>query len=137
MEYALLGFKIGHLFPVVKQVIDVSIPDIRQVSPYLLGRPVLPFQRFKFLYHSVIKTLPYRSGRNTADYRIRRHIFRNNGTGGYDCPIADVNASHNHCFVAYPYIVAYHDVTFVIPSRCHVRFLQLPILIKEREGVGG
>ena len=62
-------------------------------------------------YHFFIETLPYRSGRNTAHYRIRRHVFRNNGTGGYDCPVADVNACHNHRFVACPYIVAYHDVT--------------------------
>ena len=119
------------------QLIYITFPNIRQTLPYLLDRPVPPFQRFKFPYHFFIETLPYRSGRNTADYHIGRHIFRNNGTGGYDRPVADVNACHNHRFVAYPYIVAYHDVAFIVPSRCHVRFFQVPILIKEREGVGG
>lgn len=137
MEYSLLGFKVGHLFPVIKQVIDVIIHDISQTSPYLFGRPVPPFQRFERPYHFLIETLPYRSGRDTADYRIRRHVFRNNGTSGYDCPVADVNTSRNHRFVTYPYIVAYHNVTFVVPSRCHVRFLQIPVFIKEREDVSG
>lgn len=120
MEYSLLGFKVGHLFPAIKQVIDVTIHDIRQAVANLFGRPVPPFQRFKFPYHFFIETLPYRSGWNTADYRIGRYVFRNNGTCGYDCSIADVNASHNHRLVTYPYIVAYHDVTFVVPSRCNI-----------------
>ena len=112
------------------QLIYITFPNIRQASLYLFSRPVPPFQRFEFPYHFFIETLPYRSGRNTADYRIRRHIFRNNGTGGYDCPVADV-------IVAYPHIVAYHDVAFVVPSRYHVQFLQAPILKKEWKGVGG
>lgn len=47
-------------------------------------------------------------------------IFRNNGTGGNDRPVSDVNARHYHRFIAYPYIIAYHDVAFVVPSCCHV-----------------
>ncbi len=42
-EYSLLGFKVGHLFPAIKQVIDVTIHDIRQAVANLFGRPVPPF----------------------------------------------------------------------------------------------
>ena len=118
------------------QLIYITFPNIRQTLPYLLDRPVPPFQRFKFPYHFFIETLPYRSGRNTADYRIGRHVFRDNGMGCYDCPVSDVNTCHNHRFVTYPHIVAYHNVTFVVPSRCHIRFLQVSILIKEWKSVG-
>ena len=38
MEYSLLGFKVGHLFPAIKQVIDVTIHDIRQAVANLLDR---------------------------------------------------------------------------------------------------
>ena len=126
-----------HTISHLQQPVYITFPDIRKTSLYFLGRPVPPFQCFEFPYRVFIETLPYRSGGNTADYRIRWHVLRNNGTGGYDCPIADVNTSHNHRFIAYPHIVAYHDVTFVVPSRCHVRFLQIPVFIKEREGVSG
>lgn len=109
-------YTISHL----QQPVYITFPDIRKTSLYFLGRPVPPFQCFEFPYHFFIETLPYQSGRNTANYRIRRYIFRNNGTGGYDCPVSDVNACHYHRFIAYPYIIAYHDVAFVVPSCCHV-----------------
>ena len=109
-----------HTINHLQQPIYITFPDIGQASPYLLSRPIPPFQRFELLYHFFIETLPYRSGRNTADYRIRWHIFRNNGTGAYDCPVSDVNTRHYHRFIAYPYIVSYHDVAFVVPSRYHI-----------------
>ena len=109
-----------HTISHLQQPVYITFSDIRQASPYLLGRPVPPFQRFEFSYHFFIETLPYRSGGNTADYRIRWHVLRNNGTGGYNRPVPDVNARHYHRFVTYPYIIAYHDVALIVPSRCHI-----------------
>ncbi len=41
-----------------------------------------------------------------------------------------MDTSHNYGFIAYPYIIAYYDVAFVVPSRSYICLIQFPIFIK-------
>ena len=41
-----------------------------------------------------------------------------------------MDTSHNYGFIAYPHVIAYHDVAFVVPSGSHICLIQFPIFIK-------
>ena len=48
-----------------------------------------------------------------------------------------MDTSHNNGFIAYPYIIAYYDVAFVVPRRGDILPVQSPLLEKERERIVG
>lgn len=52
------------------------------------------------------------------------------GTCGNNRSVTNMNTCHNHNFVADPYVIADHNISFVVPCSSNIRLLQFPFFIE-------
>lgn len=82
------------------------------------------------------KTLFNGPGGHPAHDGVGRNIFCDHRPGADDCPVTDGHASQYDRLIADPDIIADDDVSFIVPGRCHVSWVKVPLLKKKREGIG-
>lgn len=68
--------------------------------------------------------------RDSSHDCIWRYIFRDDGSCSNYCTIADMHSGQDNGFIADPYIIANDNITFVVPSRCDIGLLQIPLFVK-------
>ena len=80
-----------------------------------LSKYLVVYKHLQEFLSIIVETLPDRFGRNTAYYSVRWYVFSDNSSGGDDCSFSDMYPSHYYCFITYPDIITYYDISFVIP----------------------
>lgn len=121
----------------MNKYIRFSVRDMPNILPNLFDRPIPPSQLQQAVDCICIEPLTDLACRHSADDRISRNIFRHDSPCSDDRAVADMNAGQDDCLESDPDVVADDDVALIVPSRRDIGPIQSPLLVKERESIGG
>ena len=110
---------------------------MRNILPNFIDRPIPPSQSQQAVDRIRIEPLTDLACRHSAHDRISRNIFRHDSPRSDDRAVADMNASQDDRLESDPDIVADNDIALIFPSRRDIGPIKSPLLVKERESIGG